>query len=103
MGWLMLVEDAPESRKPVRDSSPHFKVFPQFKDASYLKRYDILCERLMKEKLYTSACVMATPRSAIQDGKFSDMSEFTSFSNLVRQFAAHIAVEASRQNSKETP
>jgi hypothetical protein len=24
VGWLMLVEDAPESRSPVRDASPHF-------------------------------------------------------------------------------
>lgn len=96
MGWLMLVEDAEESRRPVKDKSPHFHVFPEFKDASYLKRYDILCERLMKEKLYTSASVMASPRSAISDGEYRDMSELTSLSNFVRQFAAHIAVEAAR-------
>ena len=38
VGWLMLVEDAPESRSPVRDTSPHFPVFDEFKGASYLKR-----------------------------------------------------------------
>ena len=96
IGWLMLVEDAPESRRAVRDSSPHFQVFPEFKSASYLKRYDILCERLMKEKLYTAASVMASPRTAITDGAYSDLSEFTSLSNFVRLFAAHIAAEASR-------
>lgn len=96
LGWLMLVEDAEESRRPVKDKSPHFKIFPEFKEASYLKRYDILCERLMREKLYTSACVMASPRSAIIDGKYSDMSDLTSLSNFVRQFASHIAAEASR-------
>lgn len=42
-GWLMLVEDAPQSRSPVRDSSPHFPVFEEFKGASYLKRYELLC------------------------------------------------------------
>ena len=26
----------------VRDASPHFPVFPEFKGASYLKRYDLL-------------------------------------------------------------
>ncbi len=31
VGWLMMVEDAPESRRPVRDSSPHFPVFEEFK------------------------------------------------------------------------
>src|SRR5665213_2620961 len=36
VGWLMLVEDAPESRSPVRDTSPHFALFPEFKGASYM-------------------------------------------------------------------
>jgi len=27
VGWLIMVEDAPKSRSPVRDSSPHFSVF----------------------------------------------------------------------------
>ncbi len=96
LGWLMLVEDAPESRKPVKDKSPHFDIFPEFKNASYLKRYDVLCERLMKEKLYTAASILASPRSAINDGAYSELSEFTGLSNFVRQFAAHIAAEASR-------
>lgn len=30
VGWLILVEDAPASRRPVRDASPHFAVFPEF-------------------------------------------------------------------------
>ena len=43
VGWMMLVEEADASRAPVRDSSPHFPVFREFQDASYLKRYDVLC------------------------------------------------------------
>lgn len=44
VGWLMLVEDAPKSRSAVKDKSPHFPVFEEFKEASYLKRYDLLCQ-----------------------------------------------------------
>ena len=57
VGWLMLVEDAPGSRSPVRDASPHFPVFPEFQGASYLKRYDLLCQRLVQEQLYTTAAI----------------------------------------------
>jgi hypothetical protein len=96
MGWLMLVEDAPASRSPVKDRSPHFNLFPEFKDASYLRRYDILCERLVKEKLYDAASVIASPRTALEDGAYEELSEITGLSNFVRQFAAHIAAEASR-------
>src|SRR6476660_695349 len=44
-GWLILVEDAPKSRTPVRDASPHFPVFPEFRSASYAERYNILCKK----------------------------------------------------------
>ena len=44
-GWLMLVEDAPKSRSPIKDKSPHFPIFEEFKGASYLKRYGLLCVR----------------------------------------------------------
>lgn len=96
VGWLMVVEDAPESRSPVRDASPHFPVFEEFKGASYLKRYDILCQRLIKEHLYSAAGVLATPRAAVETGEFKDLSELTSLRRFISTFAAHIAAEAPR-------
>ena len=101
VGWLMLVEDAPASRRPVRDKSPHFGVFPEFEGASYLKRYDILCQRLVKEKLYSAASVIASPRTAVSTGVFSDLSELAGLGNFVRSFAAHIAQEASRRSDAD--
>lgn len=96
VGWLMVVEDAPESRSPVKDSSPHFPVFPEFSGASYLQRYDILCQKLAKEQLYTSASVLATPRSSVKDGAYSELSHMTSLRSFVATLAGHIAAEAVR-------
>lgn len=96
VGWLMLVEDAPESRSPVRDSSPNFPVFPEFQGASYLKRYDVLCQRLVQEQLYTTAAIMASPRTAATTGDYADLSDMTSLKTFVTSFAAHIAGEAAR-------
>lgn len=96
VGWLMLVEDAPESRSPVRDSSPHFKVFPDFQGASYLERYNILCRKLTQERLYTTATIMASPRTAATSGDYGDLSELTSLKTFVTSFAGHIAAEAAR-------
>ena len=96
VGWLMLVEDAPESRSPVRDSSPHFPVFPDFVGASYLKRYDILCQRLVQEQLYTTAAVITSPRGAAQTGVMTSMSDMTSFKTFVTSLAGHVAAEAAR-------
>lgn len=96
VGWLMLVEDADGSRAPVRDASPHFRVFPEFQGASYIKRYDILCQRLVQEQLYTAACVITAERSAITTGTYESMSELTSLKTFVTGFAGHIAAEAAR-------
>jgi hypothetical protein len=96
VGWMMLVEDAPASRRPVRDRSPHFPVFPEFQGASYLKRYDILCRRLVLDQLYTTASVIVSPRSAVMTGEFSDVSEMTGLRTFVASLAGHIATEAAR-------
>jgi type II restriction enzyme len=97
VGWLTVVEDAPASRAPVREKSPHFPVFPDFVGASYLQRYDILCQKLAKEQLYSAAAVIATPRTAAVDGAYVELSPMTGLRSFVASFAGHIAVEAARQ------
>jgi hypothetical protein len=96
VGWLMLVEDAPKSRSPVRDASSHFAVFSEFQEASYLDRYNILCKKLVQEQLYTGAAILASPQSAARDGAFSDLSEMTSLKSFVASFAGHIASAAAQ-------
>lgn len=96
VGWLMLVEDAPSSRSPVRDRSPHYPVFPEFQGASYLNRYDVLCQRLVQEQLYTTASILASPRTAVGNGEFQNLSDLTSLKTFVTSFAGHIAAEAAR-------
>lgn len=96
VGWLIMVEDAPESRTPVRDRSPHFPVFKEFQGASYLKRYDILCQRLIQENLYGAASVIASPRTASGTGEYREISELTGMKTFVTTFAGHVAAEAAR-------
>ncbi|MEX8510382.1 MAG: PaeR7I family type II restriction endonuclease [Leptothrix ochracea] len=96
VGWLMMVEDAPESRSPVRDKSPHFPVADAFKGASYLNRYDVLCQRLVQEQLYTTATVITSTRSAAETGTFAELSPMTGLKTFVTALAGHIAAEAAR-------
>ncbi len=96
VGWLMMVEDVPKSRCPVRDVSPHFPVLKEFKGASYLVRYDLLCQKLVKEQLYTTAALITSPRSASKNGEFSQMSAMTGLRTFVAALAGHVAAEAAR-------
>lgn len=38
LGYFFMLEDCPESTRPVRVKEPHFPVFAEFKSASYMKR-----------------------------------------------------------------
>jgi len=96
VGWFMLVEDAIGSRSPVKDAAPNFPVLSEFKNASYINRYDILCKKLVQEQLYTTATIITSAKSAVETGKYQNVSEMTGLINFVSSFAGHIATEAVR-------
>ncbi len=98
VGWLILVEDAPESRSPVRDRSPHFPVFPELAGLSYIHRYDALCQRLVREGLYTAATVITSPRGAatVMSGEYAEVSGMTGLRTFVTSLAGHVAAAAAR-------
>lgn len=96
LGWLMVVEDAPGSRRTVAAEAPHFEVFPEFRDSSYLQRYDQLCRKLVREGLYSAAALLATPATAVSTGDYSELSELSSLQTFVTSFAGHVAAEAAR-------
>lgn len=61
LGYFFLLEDCDRVKTPVRNREPYFKVDPVFDKASYSKRYEVLCRRLILERVYSAACfVMAT-------------------------------------------
>lgn len=60
LGYLMLVGKDEGSTHKVKVSEPHFSVRPQFKDATYLDRYSILCQRLIFEHKYNAVALIAT-------------------------------------------
>ena len=96
IGWFMLIEDTARSRNPVRLSSPHFPVFEDFNGASYLDRYNLLCQRLVQEQLYTAATVIATERAAVSTGAFMELSSMTGLRTFVTTLAGHVAATAAR-------
>ncbi len=100
VGWLMLLEDGEESRSPVIDAEPHFSVLPEFEGTSYAQRCGILCRKLVRERLYTAACLLVSPRAAPESGKYSEVSDTSSLRRFVMQLAARIAVEAARSQSR---
>jgi type II restriction enzyme len=96
VGWLTLVEDSTGSRSPVKESSPHFPVLAEFKGASYADRYNLLCQKLVQEQLYTAASVLLSPRTSVASGAYSELSEMTGLKTFITTLAGQAAAEAAR-------
>lgn len=94
--WMVMVEDATGSRSLVKDKSPLFSVFEEFKNASYLDRYNLLCGKLVREQLYTTATVLASACHAAGSGEFVELSEMTGLKTFVTSLAGHVAAVSAR-------
>ncbi|HEY3874594.1 MAG TPA: PaeR7I family type II restriction endonuclease [Candidatus Kapabacteria bacterium] len=57
LGYFFLLEDCPAVHNVVSVRQPHFPIDPIFKETSYGRRYQILCERLLLERIYDTACL----------------------------------------------
>lgn len=82
LGYLMLLEHDEASTKPVRENEPHYKVRPEFKSASYAKRYQLFCEKAFKEGLYDATSFLMSDQAGGLKGEFIEPSEELSFKRL---------------------
>jgi hypothetical protein len=88
LGYLMLLEEAPDSMRPVRAQEPHFRVFEEFKSASYAKRYEILLTKLVRERLYDSACFLLSNRETGPSGGYGEPSIELNFEKFINSLMA---------------
>jgi len=72
LGYLFLLEDCPRSQAPVKTREPHFKVFEEFNGASYAKRYELFCRKLVRERHYSSATFLLSKRDTGENGKYRE-------------------------------
>jgi hypothetical protein len=86
LGYFFVLEDCPKSTSPVHFTSPHFPTLPEFENASYADRYEILCRKLVQEQLYEAAALVLTTKDA-NDDAYREASPLTG----VRRFAASLA------------
>ncbi len=88
LGYFLLVEDSLKSQSPVRMARAVFEPMPIFKDTSYLQRYAILCQRLVLERNYTSAALLASPRG--ENGAYSEPDAALGFGRFAKSLFGHL-------------
>ena len=84
----MLLEDAPGSTRPVKAQEPHFKVFEEFKSASYARRYEILLTKLVRERLYDATCFLMSNSADGLSGQYSEPAPELNFTNFISSLIA---------------
>ncbi len=101
LGYFFLLEDRDQVKTPVRNYQPYFEVDPVFRGEAkqnrkgivqylgvpYSSRYELLCRRLVLERLYTSACFIMATNST--DTKISQPAEDLTFLRFVAALRGH--------------
>lgn len=91
LGYVFLLEDSAASRRPTSVREPHFEVFPEFKGASYAKRYEIRCRKLVRERHYSAAAFLMSQRDSGRSGQYQEPAADLLFESFVRSLTAQVA------------
>jgi hypothetical protein len=94
LGYFFMLEDCDASNRPVRVQEPHFGVFPEFVGASYMRRYEIFCRKLVLERHYTSAAFVSSTAAGGIHGQFSTPADDLSVERFARTLTAFLTAFA---------
>ena len=89
-GYFLLLEDHESSRRPVKVSEPIFKVFDEFKEASYAMRYELLLRRMMRERRYTATCMVLSTNPAEEYLRVTEPGSDMIYERRIRSLIAHL-------------
>lgn len=90
LGYLFLLRDEEKVLWPVKNKEPHFKVDPVFDGASYAKRAEILCRRLLFERLYDTACLILSTNE--DSTRITEPADDLGFQRFVAVLRGHVVM-----------
>ena len=91
LGYFFMLEDCDASNRPVAVQEPHFKIFAEFVGASYMRRYELFCRKLVLERHYSAAAfITSTSQEGIR-GNYKTPAEDLSIDRFAKVLAAHAA------------
>ncbi len=89
LGYFFMLEDCEASNRPVRVQEPHFKVFPEFVGASYMRRYELFCRKLVLERHYTASAFITSSSQEGIKGVFKTPADDLSMDRFAKILTAH--------------
>lgn len=92
IGYFFMLDDCKASTRPVKVREPHFKVFPEFVGASYMKRYELFCRKLILERHYTSSSFITSGNDNGIEGVYKEPAKDLSFELFAKYLVSHVGV-----------
>ncbi|GAN35334.1 MAG: restriction endonuclease [Candidatus Brocadia sp. AMX2] len=90
LGYFFMLEDCTASNRPVSIQEPHFKVFPEFRGASYMRRYELFCRKLVLERHYTASAFITSSSHEGLKGIFKTPADDLSIERFAKILIAHV-------------
>jgi len=91
LGYFFMLEDCDASNNPVKVREPHFKVFPEFVGASYRRRYELFCRKLVLERHYSASAFITSTAQDGSTGLFSTPADDLSLERFAKTLLGHLA------------
>jgi hypothetical protein len=90
LGYFFMLEDCDASNRPVRVKEPHFEVLPEFVGASYMRRYELFCRKLVLERHYTAASFITSESETGIKGLYREPAKDLSFLTFAKSLVSHV-------------
>lgn len=89
LGFFMIVEKSSKSTAIVKLQEPHYKAMKEFQETSYLDRYSIFCEKLIRQKLYNNTALLSTSNQP--NIKYSNVKQEIWVENFIDSLAGFLS------------
>jgi hypothetical protein len=90
VGYLMLMADNEESNNVPRLREPNFSAEEEFQGASYIDRVELLCLRMLRQRVVDGAAFVLSNEEDGLDGAYSEPNEELRFERFVRTLISHV-------------
>lgn len=95
LGYMFMLEETPTSMRPTqRITLTPYRVDNAFQERSYAKRYELVCERLVRDRLYDAACFFTSNAVSGRNGIYTEPNMELSIKNFAISLEARAAAFA---------
>ena len=95
LGYLFMLEETPKSLRPTKRIKLNtYDVDEAFQERSYARRYELVCERLVRDRLYDAACFFTSNSDSGKRGQYREPNNELSIRNFAISLHARAAAFA---------